>query len=197
VNGPDPSDEGFVARCERAVDDLLSLAATAVPDRDKARLHGKAEGVRLALSYLRDYPVAAAVPEPEAARADGAKAIAAALIGAAVAECNFDACDVCPCDYHSGFADGANEAVEALHGVGATADEIRAKYALAAAASPVPGEPDAAEMEWRVVDGNGVEVIRADEDGARGFADHYPLASPQYRTVGPWLPAPAPQEGQG
>lgn len=58
---PTPSDSGkrdeYVQRCIRAADELYEQAnATDQPPTTSARLRGKAEGLRLALSYLLDYP---------------------------------------------------------------------------------------------------------------------------------------------
>jgi len=53
------SGDGYVERCERAADQLLNLSETR-PTVDGVRLRGKAQGIHLALSYLRDYPTPAA-----------------------------------------------------------------------------------------------------------------------------------------
>lgn len=51
----------FEERCERAAAELDDLADTR-PSLDAARITGKAQGVRLALSYLQDYAPSFATP---------------------------------------------------------------------------------------------------------------------------------------
>lgn len=60
-----PTDSGkredpFVERCQLAITDLELLVGATAAGRERSRLLGKAEGLRLALSYLRDYPTAEA-----------------------------------------------------------------------------------------------------------------------------------------
>lgn len=51
-------EDKFVKRCQSAITDLEGMAGVASDGRDRARLLDKADGVRLAVSYLRDYPTA-------------------------------------------------------------------------------------------------------------------------------------------
>ena len=80
------SGDQYVERLERAAADLRARRSAAIDPNDAYRLSGKIEGVRLALSYLRDYPTKDA--------ADAARLRSLAATFDAIPECTVTGAEV-------------------------------------------------------------------------------------------------------